>query len=139
MTFRKYENLDDMFQDMRRAEEEANAHLHPSQSKIGYGDHWMRTVPEADVIVFGRIYGREEEMIGEDRESQAMMDTSYARGYRFGRAFSVICPEGELGSTHIANMIPISEDDFHIAGTLNWKIPAIHLFILLRKSGMFSI
>lgn len=37
---------------------------------------------------------------------------SYDRGYRFGKAFSVMCPTGEYGSTHVSHMVPLRRSEF---------------------------
>lgn len=42
----------------------------------------------------------------------------YNRGYRFGRAFSEVEPEGELGDTHISQLFPITHDNLDEGLTL---------------------
>lgn len=131
MEIRTYENFEDAFEDMRKAEEAANSSLRPSQRTIGYGDYWMALYPQYDLLVFGYVFTLDENEKGE-RDAGAseeeweytktnMLD-SYERGYRFGRAYSTVEPNGELGSTHISQMIPISREQFEEAKSLKWFI-----------------
>jgi hypothetical protein len=132
MEVRTYGSFDDMMADMAKAEEAANAAILPSQTKIGWGDYWMRAMD--DFVIFGSIYtreaakaaciaagGSEQECSAEDRR---LVD-SFERGYRYGWAYSVVVPDGEPGSTHISTMVQISADEFEEAKALNWDIDQI--------------
>lgn len=128
--FKSYDDFDEMFADMRRAEEVAIANILPFQREIVYGSYWMRYWPQGDLLIFGYVYTLEENWdscinAGGDKEECAYerdheLD-SYSRGYRFGRAYSVVEPTGELGSTHISEMIPITKEQFEEAKALNWS------------------
>lgn len=52
------------------------------------------------------------EFEGELAGTLAQTRDSHERGYLFGRAYSAIEPDGELGSTHRANAWPISPECF---------------------------
>jgi hypothetical protein len=49
-------------------------------------------------------------------------DDSYTRGYRFGRWYSVVEPDGEVGSAHISACWPISRRDFEYARRNGWRL-----------------
>lgn len=119
--FQSFDSMEEMLEFMAKAEAEANQMLLDEQRGIGYGDYWCRPVPEQGVFVFGRVMPEEEAYDGEDAGSIAMLRDSYSRGYRFGTAYSILGPEGELGSTHIANMWPITEEDFNDAAAQRWR------------------
>ena len=55
---------------------------------------------------------RDQEVVDEFVGTSALMHDAYHRGYRFGRAYSPIVPDGELGDTHISEMVPISPEEF---------------------------
>ena len=132
MTFQSFNTTEEMFAAIQRGVEQAQARTTPRQSEITYGDHWMRLWDSGygeAILIFGEIYTRkrlmdEERELGaeedEIREEMLMMDGSYARGFRFGRAYSVVEPDGELGDTHVSDMVPISQEEFDEARGLRW-------------------
>lgn len=50
---------------------------------------------------------------------------SHGRGYRFGTAYSVVTPEGELGSTHVHDLWPISAGEFAEAREDDWSLEKV--------------
>jgi hypothetical protein len=143
MTFMPFESLDDAFDYMRQAEEKANATLLPSQQSITWGSYWMR--PYEDFLIFGYVYTREENIAGEVKAGSSMeeleyttrtLDSSHDRGYRFGMAYSIIEPRGELGSTHIANMCPIDREVFLTAQAQGWKLTRDQYIAALDAAGL---
>jgi len=127
-----FDNLDDMFAAINRGIDRANSMVLPRQSLIKQGDYWMRMWE--DVIIFGRI-STTEELDAEERRLGASeeeiewehetMENSYSNGFRFGRAYSVIESEGELGDTHISTMVPITKEEFEDAKRLNWDVDEV--------------
>jgi len=127
MTIQFFDNTDDMFTAIRRGVEAAKARATPRQNAITYGDYWLRVVD--DFVICGRITPQEELWAteaelgasAEEIESEKeMQEASYADGFRFGRAYSIVCPEGELGDTHVSDMVPITEEEFNQSKGLNW-------------------
>lgn len=118
--FKSFDSMEEMLEFMAEAEDAANQMLLDEQRGISYGDYWCRPVPEQGIFVFGRVMTEEEAYDGEDKESIAMLRDSYSRGYRFGTAYSILGPDGELGSTHVANMWPITEEDFNNMAANRW-------------------
>ena len=116
-----------MFESIHKGVEAAKNRATPKQNAITYGDYWMRSWE--DFLIFGYIYTREE-MDSEERRLGASeeeiewehqtYDDSYNNGFRFGRAYSVIEPEGELGDTHVCDMIPITKEEFEQSKDLHW-------------------
>lgn len=135
MNVQFFENTQDMFDAIQRGVEQAQARTTPKQAAITYGDYWMRfwdTGYGEVLLIFGYITPFEEMMqterdLGADDEELAyerdMMKANYERGFRFGRAFSVVEPDGELGETHVSAMIPITKEEFDEARAVRW-IPA---------------
>lgn len=121
MHIQSFESFEEAQQAMREAEERANAQVFDRQRSIGYGDYWCRPVPEYGVFVFGYVWPQDKAEKGEARSTVTSLRDSFERGYRFGDAYSVMEPEGELGTTHVANMWPISEEDFIENKAHNWQ------------------
>lgn len=90
---------------------------------------WARPYPEGDCIIFGEAWSREQAIASEvrcgaDRDeaehTQTGLDDSRKRGYLFGRCYSLIEPDGEIGSTHAVDVVPVSEDVFELARANDW-------------------
>jgi hypothetical protein len=127
-----FDDIDDMFAALDKGVKKANDMTLPRQKLIQYGDYWMRMWE--DLIIFGRIstteeLDAEERRLGATEEEIAYeheaMDYSYSRGFRFGRAYSIVEPTGELGDTHISQMVPITKEEFEDAKRLNWDADAV--------------
>lgn len=129
-------DLETMLTNMRKAEEQANSSLAPEQEAVVYGDYWVRFLPDR-LVIFGYVMPRDEFLASEraladpadaayaEMEMAGITDhhdQSYARGYRFGWCYSTVEPTGEPGSTHIANVWPISQDTYEQAKAVGWQI-----------------
>ena len=135
MVFREFGSMEEAFAAMAEAEASANQHLAPEQEGVGYGDYWVRFLPDR-LVIFSRVMTRAEFIESEtaladpdDPYAEVELggivnhhDDSYARGYRFGWCFSTIEPTGEPGSTHIANLWPIEQEVFDQAKAVGWEI-----------------
>lgn len=126
-----YNSLEEMGDAMDKALRRANAAVRPAQAAIGYGDYWAQIAENEGLVVFGRIWTIEEGIAasircGADEEEAAWearwSAAQHAEGFRFGIAYSVACPEGELGSTHIVDMVPITKEVFEAAQANGWAV-----------------
>jgi hypothetical protein len=127
-----FDDIDDLFAAVDQGVQKAMANTLPRQNEITYGDYWMRVWE--DIAIFGYISTREELdaeeiRLGATEEELAWehesMDYSYGRGFRFGRAYSVIEPRGELGDTHVSVMVPITKEEFEQARAVDWQLEEI--------------
>jgi len=80
------------------------------------------------ILVFGYVKepdppsDSEGEEAREDYEAEVEYDRdNRSAGYVFGRAFSVVMPEGELGSVHVTRIVPISQEVFELARANGWR------------------
>lgn len=106
---------------MEEREQAANARVTPEQRSIGWDDYWLRLWRDGDDVlaIFGHVWPEERAKREPDEAEEA--EATYRRGYRFGEAFSVACPEGELGDTHIADMmLKLSAEEFAVARACGW-------------------
>ena len=132
MTVEFFDNTEDMFAAIRRNVESAKSAATPEQNAITYGDHWVRSYE--DFLIFGYIYTKEEmdaaeTALGASQEEleyeHRVYDRSYRDGFRFGKAYSIVEPDGELGDTHVCEMVRITTEEFNAAKSLNWSWDAI--------------
>jgi hypothetical protein len=128
-----FDNLDDMFAAISSGTEEAKNRATPEQNAITYGDYWMREWDSGYEIIqiFGYIMTRPEIYdspayndvpIDEMEWEMRSAEDNYNNGYRFGRAYSVIVPEGELGDTHVSEMTKIAKVIFDAAKENGWEL-----------------
>jgi hypothetical protein len=139
-----YKDMDEMFADMAKAEDAANARILPQQHAMinCQTDQYFVNIDTLidGLFIAGEAWSleranrseleaynakSESELSKEDlaayRDGCRMLKDSRKRGYIFGNAFSEICPEGELGSTHVSSMWPLSERAFNEAKEQHWQ------------------
>lgn len=132
MEFESFDNIEDAFAAMAAREDAANERTTDEQRAIGYGDYFTRVWETWGdrLVIYGYIFTRDE-FIKEERDAGSpeaelawtleRMDSSYARGYRFGWCYSEVEPDGELGSTHVSTMLrKITREEFEAAKARGW-------------------
>jgi hypothetical protein len=131
--FMEFESWEDAVSFMAEQTDRANERLAPEQVAVTYGDCWVRFYDiAARTLIFGRIttldYWDEKIATAKGEDRQEWMDEkvsvaeSHERGYMYGKAYSVIEPDGEWGSTHRANLWPIPEWLFEQARAAGWRM-----------------
>jgi hypothetical protein len=79
------------------------------------------------ILVFGCVMepqppDPEDEEAREDYEAEVEYDRdNRSVGYVFGRFFSIVVPNGELGSVHVTRLVPVSKDIFERARANGWR------------------
>lgn len=134
MDFESFDSVEDMLNAMHAREDTANRNTTPEQKAIGYGDYFVRIWGndfEGYLKIYGQVMPREELFSEEERlgaepaelsYTMRSHDDSYSRGYRFGWCYSVVEPDGELGSTHVSTMfMKITEEQFEEAKKNGWR------------------
>lgn len=112
---RAFDSVDDLFDEMDRAEKAAMENLPPQQASITYGAYVVRMV--GDVLVWGTLHEKQDLLLDEYDDTEP-----HARGYRWGRFYSTLCPEGEEGSAHVSTLWSIRMEDFEKARLYGWSL-----------------
>lgn len=120
-----YGSIEEMLEEMGRAEIRAIEEATPRQWAITYGDVVLKPDPSRSLLIFGRIHTKAERDKGEDAYTVSRLDDAYRRGYRTGRWHSDIVPEGEEGDSHISTLWPIAVEEFEEAEALNFSTQLI--------------
>jgi hypothetical protein len=127
--FESFDSMEEAQEAMAQAERIANALVTSEQVAIGYGDYWCSAFD--DFLIWGRVSTLEEldaesaRLSNDPEEVRGEHDvivSAHARGYRFGWCYSIVEPEGELGSTHISRMIPLDQRQFDKAKEHGWNV-----------------
>ena len=141
-----FDNFEDMQKTLSDQIEKAKSWILPPQEQITYGDYWMRIWDDgygSKFLICGYIHtleeldeterrlGASEEEIAEEHET---MQYSYNNGFRFGKAYSVIESRGELGDTHVSQMVPITKQEFEDAKLLDWELSSTVNLPWFRKA-----
>jgi hypothetical protein len=144
MMTESFDSLEELFSSMQAREATANANLSRGQVRLRDevdATHYVVMYSQG-VVIFGvvpplsEVIAEEHGLIRQiadeqdaslSREEQAEMESaavrltsSRRRGYLFGRWFSVVEPDGELGSNHVSNVISIGRDAFEQAKAEGW-------------------
>lgn len=129
------DGFDQILHFMRKQEEIANSSVTDDQKNIE-GDCFVirhyRIDSQHEIKIYGEVwsldhvfeveakyYSSSDEM-EEFEEFKESMRNSYERGYRFGKWYSELEVEGELGSAHISTMHKIDQEQFEIARQKAW-------------------
>jgi len=111
-----FESFEELQEYMATAEREAVEKTIPKQWEITWGSFVIRVVDR--LVIFGRIW---TEFNYHEGEYELQQD-AHSRGYRYGRYYSVVEPEGELGSAHISTLWEITQSDFLTAMLNGWQL-----------------
>lgn len=145
---------------MGEREDQANAGLNATQIElrddVENTRYWIRPFPPENCYIFGVAWSFKESCdVSASYCSNVPTDTatlperdeynmsvseavyeirSYAesrqRGYMRGIAYSILEPDGEYGSTHVSNVMPISEKAFEEGKAAGWKAVQVDAFLL---------
>jgi len=109
MEFKPYETLEDMFSAMEMHRHRADQSVQPFQAAASPGDHYLQRSGYG-FDIYGRILEEEEPR------------PQRLQHYRFVEAYSVACPEGEIGDMHVSSIEQIlSETEFSEARERGWE------------------
>lgn len=108
MEFEAFGSFDEAMEKLGREMRAADARVQPWQAAIKPGDYFMHGTP------YGfNIYG---EVLKEDEPREQPL-----RFYRLCQAYSVACPEGEMGDVHVSVIERLlSEVEFREAKDRRW-------------------
>lgn len=104
-----FDDLDDMFDQMRNNMDEADRDVKPWQEKVKAGDYFARW-SELGFHVYGEI-------LQEDEPREKGLEH-----YRLCRGYSMACPQGEIGDIHVSAIDElISKEQFESAKERGWR------------------
>lgn len=108
MVFSAFDNLDDMFRQMRQDQDAADESVLDWQAAIRPGDYVTRPGPGFPIY---------SEILADPEPRDRGLEH-----YRFTRSYSVACPAGELGDLHVSTIEKIiSKEEFATAQRRNWS------------------
>jgi hypothetical protein len=143
MNIRTYSSIDDMFEDINKAREAADAHVHPKQAALKAGDFVVRYDEPSGLVIFTELLdpAESERSAGADESEIAYAVELYAQGhmkhFRFGRHYSIACPEGELGDLHVASVqATMSRDAFDVLRQNGWPGDIPEMVIAMRHLNL---
>lgn len=119
MSVKTFQSSEEMFADLEarvEAGREAAKIHHIKAADLPHGSYFVYGHFEVGELIFGEVievteYPEDNESIAQGREN----------GYIFARCYSVLCPEGELGDTHITRISRvISKEEFEVAKEAGW-------------------
>ena len=115
MKFTSYNSIDEMFKDLEENMKAADARVQPWQSDLKPGDFYMEN-SRYGFQIFGKI-------LKPEGEGSEIYNKPHMKNYRLVQAYSVVCPEGEMGDVHVSSVTrKIAEWEFEIAKDLKWDI-----------------
>jgi hypothetical protein len=115
-------SAEEMMDYIEQGNAEAKQNMVSWQEAVKEGDYIVRGMPELGLIVYAQVVERELSPDPDERAyEEETIKRSHANGYRFCRAYSAACPEGELGDIHVSVMdATISQAAFEAAQQAGW-------------------
>jgi hypothetical protein len=108
-----YNSFEEMMEDLGRAMREADSRIKPIQAGIKPGQYFINFRHGPDLPIFGQIL--DIGALGYDKEEQEYINRQYAQPhmkyYRPTHAYSVACPEGEIGDIHLSEVDAIIDGE----------------------------
>jgi hypothetical protein len=127
MEFKTFDDIDDMLAVMTEAQTRADEAANDYQKTAKIGDCYVRFEPALGIMIYGElldpIEGEREAGADEDEIEYArqMYSQPHMENYRFGRHYSEMCPNGELGDVHVCSIMQVvSREQFNLAKALGW-------------------
>jgi len=137
---REFGSMDEAFAYMADAEQQANQAISPEQAALDWGSYFVNFDVHSQLVIFGHCWTEDEVRRGErgamrtmgddpdqDPESIAELEQTmrgvvdaHRRGYLFGMHYSLVEPDGEIGSTHKSVAWPIDKTLFDAAQAVGW-------------------
>lgn len=124
------------FAELRDRDTAALARAAPAQLAIGWGDCWrwdgpgltcygyvetLLDVIDGELAACARHQIPRDLALADTQRTVGYIVENYARGWRHGRGYSVIEPEGEPGYSHVSVLAPVSRAQFAAAAARGWR------------------
>lgn len=101
-----YDSFEEMMEDLGRAIQGADARVRSAQAGIRPGQYFINFRHGRDLPIFGEVLDIRK--LGHDEEEQKYINEQYAEPhmtfFRPTRCYSMACPEGEVGDTHLSEV-----------------------------------
>lgn len=113
MVITSFKSFEDMMASLESARTTADGRVTPTQSGIVPGDFVV--IDHGDLQVFAHILPPDfgSGSLEDSMTCMELYSQPHMRNYRFTRAYSVMCPEGELGDIHVSTVAyKISKQEF---------------------------
>lgn len=111
-----YSSFEEMLQAEESARRVADARVRPTQAAIKPGQYFINYIHDLGFPVFGEILDIKK--LGADPEEQEYIDESYAQPhmkyFRPTKAYSIPCPEGEIGDIHLSEIDAIIDPELFV-------------------------
>jgi len=128
-----FDSFEEMQSALAAAREAAAVHVQDFQRAVKAGDFYVHFNPEYELVVYGEIL---DPVATADADEVAYLTEVYAQphmaDFRFARAYSPLCDDGELGDIHLTTIGKvISKAQFEQFKALNW--PQLHQRDAIRE------
>jgi hypothetical protein len=112
-------------EEIARARQQADDNVEAWQAEITIGDHFIRV--HGAIMIYGKVIDLDYE---EDRE---LYKEPHMKNVRFTKCYSKLCPDGELGNTHVATMaFKMTAEQFENAREAKWPVDIRAVYALLN-------
>jgi hypothetical protein len=125
-----FRSVEEMLAAIENDRIEADGSVKDWQSQLAPGDFFVRVGP-GGVAIYCEVLDpslptsegpHDDEYLEELKEAASWYSEPHMRNFRFCRAFSLYCEQGEMGDVHISTAaMKISKENFEAARSYKWK------------------
>lgn len=137
--FQMFESVEAMLAEIETQRRAADARIQPWQQALKAGDFVLRFEPSEHLFIWGVLRDpvEDDRACGADDDELAYVRDLYAaphmKGFRAGRHFSPIVPDGELGDIHVCTVVcKITQAQFDAARAAGWPAGGRAVLDILR-------
>lgn len=114
MKFQSFDSFEDMLKSLNKARESADSRTTRAQMDIHPGS--FVEIDHGDLMVYAMVLSPDDGCTDEEEAeySRDLYAQPHMRGYRFSKAYSEMCPQGELGDIHVSTVTRvITKEEFY--------------------------
>ena len=114
MKFQSFESFEDLLGALNKDRDAADARVTSAQMDIHPGS--FVEIDHGDLMVYAMILSPDHGCTSdeESEDCRELYAQPHMRGYRFSKAYSEMCPHGELGDIHVSTVTRvITKEEFY--------------------------
>jgi hypothetical protein len=134
-----FESVEAMFAEIETQRSAADARMQPWQQALKAGDFVLRYEPSEHLLIWGALRDpvEDDRECGADEDELVYVRDLYASphmvGFRAGRHYSVIVPDGEIGDIHVSTVLcKLTQTQFDAARAAHWPARGKQVLDILR-------
>lgn len=128
MTVKSFNSNEDFLNEMLDNQKRAEEYMKSvgNESHFDFGEYFCMD-SNVGILIFGKVINKKLFNKMDFEEQLSILEGFTKTGYVMTESFSLCCLYGELGDQHQSRMIKITEEEFELCKTVNFKVNSVNL------------